>query len=527
MSYPRTIQTLVIEDEPGSKEYFEAVFDKLKSSHQIAPPHWAFCLDDAKTLLGQDRIYHLVTVDLCLPEQPDLPPSESVEFGLSLIRECVNRNGYPVPALLVISGHLGQARQQDLTEHVRKSFAYGRVLVKSDHLEEEIEQALSFVEHYCDVGIHIKDGGTTPFPTISPREEDILRQAVLVDRQRIGLDLRWWSAGYEPYSGWTKTLMGRYLLDEGRGHSLYTFFKLAAAEGADNVFREAEVMSQKLKHVKIVATIIAGDRSLLATQSAGSGNSPPLSLDDLLSRPTSGLAEHLPRIAVEIVNQIAALGDRTPDQREIRQLLWRHHDQQRLETQWQQRGGDQVLAQYGVSVTSPIELYKALVADTSVLRHDRQGALHGDLNYTNIAIEDYEGRISAFVFDASGSEAGVCIRDLATLEVTALLHQQSDEGVVAACMALYADGHATPMDSREATDRQRNTFMLIQSIREAALRRATPDVYALMVLDQALLQLGGLSFGSSYNKISNMRDACLLAALASRWYRAIRGTSDS
>lgn len=72
MSYPRTIQPLVIEDEANSKEYFETVFTGLKSRHRIAPPHWAFCVDDAMKCLSEERIYHLVTVDLRLPEKTAL-----------------------------------------------------------------------------------------------------------------------------------------------------------------------------------------------------------------------------------------------------------------------------------------------------------------------------------------------------------------------------------------------------------------------------------------------------------------------
>ena len=525
MSYPRTIQPLVIEDETDSKEHFEAVFKTLKSNHALSPPHWAFCLEDAQRSLSESRIYHLVTIDLRLPEKPGQPPAESVDFGLSLIKDCANRNSYPIPAVLVISGHLGQTSQQQLDELVRKSFAYGRVLVKSDYLKDEIELAMQFLERYCDLGIHIGDCGTRMFPTLTPREEDLLRQAILADDQRIGLDLAWWSADYDPYDKWTKTLMGRFLLDEGRGHSLYTFFKLAACDGAGAVFRDAEILNQKLKHIKVLSAHTSGDRSLLVTQSAGSGSGPPLSLDDVLSRPAISAGDQLPRLAKELATQVAALGDRTPDQRELRQLLWKHHDAERIAIQWQKRGGEQVIQEYGAAVASPVELFKSLATDGSTVRYGLQSVLHGDLNYSNIAIEDEGGVAHGYIFDASGSQSGVCVRDIAMLEVTVLLHQQADAGVLRACIPLYAAEEKLQIQSLDTTDREKNTFTFIQGIREVAQLYAESHIYALMVVDNALLQLGGLDFGSSYNKIVAPQDACLLAALASRWYQSVRPAS--
>jgi len=527
MSYPRTIQSLVIEDQNDFKEHFEVVFNALMSSgrHDLSPPHWAFCLEDAKKSLSEDRIYHLVTIDLRLPEKPGQPESESVEFGLSLINDCANRNTYPIPAVLVISGHLGQTRQQQLDERVRKSFAYGRVLVKSDHLKDEIEQAIDFVERYCDLGIHVRDSGTKTFPTLTPRDEDLLRQAILADDQRIGLDLLWWSADYDPYDKWTKTLMGRFLLDQGHGHSLYTFFKLAASDGARHVFRDAEILNQKLKHIKVVSVHTSGDRSLLVTQSAGSGSGPPLSLDDVLSRPKLSTGGQLERLAKEIVTQVAALGDRTPEQRELRQLLWKHHDASRIATQWQKRGGEQVLQDYGDAVASPVELFSDLAVDGTTVRYEQQSALHGDLNYSNIAIEDEGGVAHGYIFDASGSQSGVCVRDIAMLEVTVLLHQQAEAGILRACIGLFAADKESQTQPPNATDRETNTFAFIQGIRDVVRDYAELQIYALMVVDNALLQLGGLDFGSSYNKIVNPQDACLLAALASRWYQFIRSAA--
>ena len=521
MSYPKIIQPLVIEDDQKFKEHYEVVFGQLQKTHKIAPPRWAFCFNDGHQALLEERIYQLVIVDLRLPQKPGQPPAESVDFGLSLINECTSRNEYPIPAVLVITAHLSQTRQQELEAQVRASFAYGRVIAKAENLENEIELALQAVESYGDVGIHVRDGGERLFPTLTPREEDLLRRCVMADKQRTGLDLMWWASDFDPTAGWTKVLMGRFLLDEGHGHSLYTFFKLGNSDGSDHVFSVAEVMAQKLKHVKLIHRQAAGNRSLLVTQSAGSGKHAPLSLDDVLSRPTSQIAAHLPQISSSIAEQIAALGDRTPDQKEIRQLLWEFHESTRIETQWVKRGGQDVLDTYGDSVDCPVALFAQLSADVTLMRHDVQSMLHGDLNYTNIAIDEDGDSIQAFIFDASGSNAGPCIRDYAMLEITALLHQDVDESVISGCTALFRLDWEAAVPPEGVSDRQINTFVFVQSLRKAALNFASIDLYALALIDQALVQLGGLNFGSAFNKIRNPQDACLLAALVARWRRLL------
>lgn len=526
MSFPRAIQPLIVEDEHQAKGYYDALFQALAPRFQVMPPHWAFCHEDARQHLATDRIYHLVILDLRLPEQPGQPPAETLEFGLSLLRECLARNRYPIPALLVISGHLQHANQRELEEQARTGFFYGRVLVKSDNLEEESSQALVQVHRYCDVGIHLQDAGTKVFPTVSPREEDLLRRAVLDEEQRLGLDLAWWSAGYDPYGGWTKTLMGRFLLTQGRGHSLHTFFKLATADGAGSVFREAEVMGQKLKHVKVIGAALAGDRSLLITQAAGSGQIPPLSLDDVLGRTVEEVGPFLATVISTVAEQLAALGDRTPEQLPVAQLLWPHHSLDRIRAQWQRRGGHDALAQIGPEAVEPAWVYEHLLRSRTVVRFERQSCLHGDLNYTNIALEfDSAGGLHASIFDASGCQAGVCVRDLAMLEVTALLHQDAADGecLVRHCELLYDRSVVAPseIDPGEGSHRARNTARLLASIRAEVVRRACPKLYALMVFDNTLMQLGGLDFGSAFNKIRNPRDAALLAALTARWLHRV------
>ena len=76
---------------------------------------------------------------------------------------------------------------------IHQGFHYGRTLVKGDYglLEAEIRQACNEALRYCSVGVHVRDAGQEQFPTISPREEDLLRRSALQQSGviRIGSDL--------------------------------------------------------------------------------------------------------------------------------------------------------------------------------------------------------------------------------------------------------------------------------------------------------------------------------------------------
>jgi len=117
------------------------------------------------------------------------------------------------------------------------------------------------------------------------------------------------------------------------------------------------------------------------------------------------------------------------------------------------------------------------------------------------------------------------VRDLAMLEVSALLHQavEGDGSLVRHGARLYAEARGLPVEIDLASGPaiQRNTLQFVSEVRKQALRRAELPVYALMVFDNAVMQLGGLEFGSgaSANKINNPLDAAVLAALAARWLR--------
>jgi hypothetical protein len=155
---------------------------------------------------------------------------------------------------------------------------------------------------------------------------------------------------------------------------------------------------------------------------------------------------------------------------------------------------------------------------------ERQTCLHGDLNITNIAIDDTATGPRAYIFDAEGCEPGVNVRDLAMLEVTALLHQPDDgeRSLVEHCMVLSRDrvDILDDLDYARGPNRAGDTLKLLTEIRRQALTRAEASIYALMVFDCALIQLGGLAWRSG-NKIPHPPDAALLASLAGNWLQQV------
>jgi CheY-like chemotaxis protein len=522
MSYPRVIQPLIIEDSLDAQYMYKTIFDSL-TGYNLAPPCYAYCYSDAVAHLESSTIFHLVVLDLRLPEHPGMPASDGIDLGLAVLERCVKRDKYPIPVLLVISGAIQRAQQQELAERVRTGFAHGQVLVKAPTMDAAIHDALIHIDFYCDLGLHIRDSGERLFPTISPREEDLLRRCVLHQKGCTGIDLEWWSAEYvnatgshAGFKGWTKTLMGYFLLDGGDKASRPNFFKMAPATGAEVVIQAAQRMEHKLSHIKVRSTVVSDSRYLLVTEKVGSGHDRPIALADYLNFGSAEVWKALPRVVLDIVEQLRSLGAKTALMCPIRDLLWKWHDRDRIAGQWEAYGGR---TRTGLTV-NPLGLYDRLEQSTVVVRVEQQSFLHGDLNITNVALDRGDDGTRAYIFDAEGSTPDVNARDLAMLEVTSLLHQPSEgTSLVEACAGLYDPEFIMPENYTDIalSDRTRNTMRLIDLIRKQAYDLIEPRIYAFLVFDISLLQLGGLAFTVSRNKISNPADAALLVALAGQW----------
>ncbi len=526
MSYPAIVHPLVIEDEAAMQQSYDVIFDEIRKTCPVAQSRHAYCFQDAQRWIQSEDFFHLVILDLRLPEVPDLPAPEGIAFGLSLLNRCKRRDEYPIPALLVISGQVDKARQEELQNAVRDGFFYGRVVVKADldALQDEVRRAVEAARTYCGLGIHLRDSGRATYPTISPREEDLLRRAAALHGS-VGVDVKWWSADRFDRSSegtgeaWTKVLIGRFLFC-GDSPSRLNFFKFVPGSGAEHSVESAKRGQTKLSHIKVNGAVVTDSRALMITERVGAKDDSPISLGEFLSTPKASDSRVLARVVKQISNQVQSLGEIGPQIKPLRELLWRWHDLSRIKSQWAKlqpsAGTASDLSQ------NPVAILKDRLSSEQSIRVEYQSTVHGDLHFDNVAVDVMNGDTEAFIFDCAGSGGHAAVRDLAHLEVSILLHQQAPDStdLVRFCASLYAC-FLPSGPCPEGSTVQANTWEFISQLRAGVSQPKEQIVYALLLLDYALIQLGGLAFGSSHNKVRDPREAALLAALAARLYKAL------
>src|SRR5271155_2550409 len=377
MSYPNTIQALVIEDDERAKETYQSIFETMADEFgglpfRPAPPCFAFSHDEAAGYLATSKIFQIVILDFRLPERQGLPAIEGIDLGLNLLARCVDRDHFPIPALLVISGHIGSTDQARMQETLRQRFHYGRQFAKGDPglIENEIRVACRESIRYCSVGIHVRDAGEKQFPTITPREEDLLRRSVLQQHGAIGLDLDWGSAkpGITSSGGrskpCTKVLLGRYLLDEGRGATRPKFFKLLPGSEAASVIESVRQVEHKLTHIKLNGTITSKSAALIVTEKVGANDARPNSLPDFFTQARPVQAADVAR---QIAEQVGRLGDVLQESRPLKSILWPGHDIQGIREQWDRLDGPGIQGKMGAE-TNPLSLFSELASRADKIR---------------------------------------------------------------------------------------------------------------------------------------------------------------
>jgi CheY-like chemotaxis protein len=531
MSYPISLQALVIEDQEGPKEAYESIFETIANELENLPfrpahPCFAFSHEQAVEHLNSSRIFHVVILDLHLPDKPRMPQAEGIELGLDLLARFTDRDRFPVPCLLVISGHVGSTEQARMQDALRQGFHYGRLFSKGPDyglLENEIRRACLEAIRYCSVGIHLRDAGYEQFPTITPRDEDLMRRSVLQQPGTVGLDLNWWSARRftAATNSWTKVLMGRYLLKGGDGASRPKFFKLLPGSDAHSVIESARQVEQKLSHIKLTSIVTSKNTALIVTEKVGAQEGTPESLETFLRRATPDQAANVAR---QISEQVLQLGDTLPASRLLKTIFWPAHDAQVLSEQWEQLKTE--IQQHVRSDANPIELYTELARSEEKLRLNEQSLVHGDLHISNVALDNVDGKAVAYIFDPGVISRNVAGRDLAVLEVSVIVHQKlNSETLSQVCSALYQSFNV--MEEKEsgvsiADPTGKNIVEFVRALRKYAGASNELSVYSLMVFDYVLIQVGSLAFGSTGNKIHDQRVAVYLLAVVADWYRTMR-----
>jgi CheY-like chemotaxis protein len=531
MSYPRKLHILVVEDDADAIQAYKTSFSLLaKKSFQLVEPVFTRSHGDAKKHIDGSEVFHVVLLDLNLPFATRGQPVEGLAPGEQLLEDLAKRDAYPVPVVLIVSGKLNLAQPiGGLQDRLAKDFWYGRLVNKGLEQASEIEAGLTQALKYIDVGVHIRDAGKEWFPTLSPREEDLLRRCVLSQPSGLGVDVRWWSAEPglsashpSPNRGPTKVLMGHFLMDDGMGPSIPTFFKFEPAGNSPSVCRDVGILAQKLGHVKVFHTSHARQRSLIATQSV-TNRGVPVSLNDYLHGSPNVVGPSIPKLINQVVEQLNQLGSENEDEVQVRDFLWEYLDRGTIEKAWNSCDCRQLIED---GSPSPLATYDFLKASKEKHWVTRRNCTHGDLNATNVAIDASDSNDpQAYIFDAAGMKSDFDCRDLATLEITTILFNSVgiDEQIVRACRVFY-EGDFLPAgapDSTSTSQFTQNIFAMIAAVRSRFQTEQQRTAYALMVFDSALRQLFGLGVQPSPNKVRNPLHACHLAAWVSKWIKVV------
>lgn len=529
MSYPRKLQILIVEDEQTPIDSYRDLLKAYQGEFPSVAATVARSFADAKTWIESDHIFHLVVLDLNLPMANREPATGDLAAGQQLLDLLTQREAYPVPAVLVVSGKLGLPSLSELRSRLVNNFWYGEMVNKADErLPEELKSALKKAQEYVDVGVHIKDGGRNTYPTLSPPEEDLLRRCVLSQQNCLGVDLEWWGAEVGPSVsrptgdfGPTKVLMGHFLLDDGLDVSRPTFFKFEPAGNAPFACRDTGILDQKLSHVKVKCSLRSRTRSLLTTQSVTDRR--PIPLDRYLAGSTPSVVPHLAALVGDVCDQLNQLGRCSEDEVARKDILWRFHDRGKIERAWNQSDIRSLLKS---GHESPLGVYDTLRQSDERLWVTRRSCTHGDLNATNVAVDtSATDRPRAYIFDAAGVHADLATRDLAVLEVTTLLFLSATDFQrhFHVFLPYYSPAAPTATDGLAdgVPDLVRNVWRLVGEIRKQVQAMPNPHTYPFLVFDTVLMQLGGLVVQPALNKIASPNSVCMLAAWSAGWLATV------
>jgi CheY-like chemotaxis protein len=516
MSYPAEIRTLIIEDERETIEQYRRIFEHLRESFPLlAEPSVAESYSDAETALQAPDIYHLVILDLALPEAIGSPRPATAR-GLGLVPTIANREEYPIPVLMIVTADPRRITDMPaLDQQLRTMFWRHWVISKSDRLTDDLRWGIQAAQEYAGVGIHVvgDEAAQRPWPLLSPREEDLLRRTIL-HKSGVGADLRWWSVGRGTAgAAWVKVLHGRVILPGPKGHSRERFLKLVSAEDGENARQSAELLGSKLPHGQLLHYLAAGSRALLVTDKAGPDHKAPQRLGELLASGDALDTDAIDRIAHDVVDQLQRLSDASSSTMIVGSVLWPSHDESRLRDGWARAGGQ--------TADDPSSLLIELRQRPELLIVKKR-LCHGDLHAGNVAIGEDSDQLRAYVIDAGVMAPSVWPRDVAVLEVSTLLHIDFGEAPnpVLSLSTLFdgTDPHGKNIDWQRIDPNAGNAARLIVSLRKSVRAECDEKCYVVLLLDFLLIQIGGVAFGTTYNKLVSAADAVLLLRLLKQWY---------
>ncbi|HWD41019.1 MAG TPA: hypothetical protein VG944_19380, partial [Fimbriimonas sp.] len=421
---------------------------------------------------------------------------------------------YPVPVLLILTGQPKYIQSYSgLAERINTKLFRGYIEQKGLDPREHFRVGLAAAQQYADFGLRISDRLDRAWPTITSREEDLLRRFGLENATNAGLDLEWWSAERKiDDSGaqvWSKVLVGHFWLKDHDMESRPFFFKLESRSHGQASYKASKVLEGALQHIQLPGQVLSQDRSLMVTAQATLSGNPPLSLSEFLRRPSSEVELMLFDIANDVADQLDRLGTSSTEPKADRDLVWRFHEQQLAAYDEQHR---QFTAEED-TLPSKVLAHVKLVAGTPWIPW--RSCQHGDLHLGNVSIDIHGSRAFGFLIDAGAMEPGPAGKDLAAFEVALVLHQaSSSDTVLTAVVGMFGAAQW----SEASSNIESNTTTLLKQIRERAMKITDAKTYQLLLLDQAMIQFGSLVYGSFGNKIAQPKDAFELYRAIARAY---------
>lgn len=516
MSYSRSLRVLIIEDEADVIGAYQFALLRLKSEDgfDLVDPIVAGGVDDAITKLETSSPFHVVVLDLKLPATAGGDPDAHGRSGLDLLDVIIGRDGYPIPVLLILTGQPTYIQSYGgLSETLQNGMYKGFVEQKGLDPINHFRKALEAAQQYVDFGIRIVDNEERPWPPVTTREEDLIRRFGLTNPTYAGVDLQWWSAERKDEGGdkpiWSKVLMGHFWLKDHDMETRSYFFKLEAREHGEASLNAIRMLEGALQHVQVPGQLFSGKRSLVMTAQATVSGNPPIALGQFLRRPSDKVGPQLESIANDIADQLEKLGTASDEPKAPSDVVWKFH-----ELQIEKYDAAYVSLQSADELL-PSKLMAVLKASTEKPWIKWRSCQHGDLHLGNVSVDEYEGQARGFLIDAGSMESGPAGKDLAAFEIALVLHQTSSTDTVLEAVKGMFDGSqtATSMGGDLAT----NTVTLLQCVRKRAMQVTDEATYRLLLLDQALIQLGSLAYGSFGNKIVRPSDAVAI-------YRSIAGS---
>jgi hypothetical protein len=408
-----------------------------------------------------------------------------------------------------------------LMEQLSVAFWHNWIIPKNDNLMEQLVPGVEAAIAYSNIGIHVVGDETAErlWPMLSPREEDLLRRFVLSHSTAVGVDLRWWSVERDALRAgepaWAKVLHGKVVFAGHAGYSRERFFKFVDAVEGETVQKSAELLSSKLQHAQLLKCLTVGSRSLLVTDKAGPTEAPIFSLRAAIQQNKVSAAQ-IDRLTQDIVDQLCMLGEALVATLPIRRILWAHHDETRLADGWSRIQANASIDAVGIFRDLRERPERLVVTQ-------RLG--HGDLHPGNVAVGEDAGALRAYVIDAGAMETDVWAKDIAVLEVSILLHVDfgAAPGLVVAMPSLFdgTDPYADSIDWPAVEDKIALALRAIVGLRSRIRENCDQRTYIVLLLDYLLIQIGGVSFGTTYNKIVSLSNVAVLCESLVRWYRKL------